>query len=186
MIWVYDKQVFNWANLQIPECTCSISHNVPFRTEMYTFLFWMEHCGIWNRCILGFVKYVYRKWSVCSSINWKWQWLNMSFMEMSFLVKHAFLCQQRQWTNKKPFTAMDMDVYWFYPWWINVNAWCILTHYPLAAPYHLFLFGLFHDAEVHLISLCAVCQILIKTRGLSAYKACSRFSSVIILVKIYT
>ena len=23
------------------------------RTEMYTFLFWMEHCGIWNRCILG-------------------------------------------------------------------------------------------------------------------------------------
>ena len=21
---------------------------------MYTFLFWMVHCGIWNRCILGF------------------------------------------------------------------------------------------------------------------------------------
>ena len=38
-----------------PECTCSISHNAPFRTEMCTFLFWMEHCGIWNRCILGFV-----------------------------------------------------------------------------------------------------------------------------------
>ena len=88
-------------------------------------------------------------------------------MEMSFLVKHAFLCQQRQWTNKKPFTAMDMDVHWFYPWWINVNARCILTHYPLAAPYHLFLFGLFHDAEVHLISLCAVCQILIKKRQLN-------------------
>ena len=29
-------------------CTCSISHNAPFRTEMCTFLFWMEHCGIWN------------------------------------------------------------------------------------------------------------------------------------------
>ena len=39
----------------ILECTCSISHNAPFRTEMCTFLFWMEHCGIWNRCILGFV-----------------------------------------------------------------------------------------------------------------------------------
>ena len=40
---------------QIPECTCSISHNAPFRTEMCTFLFWKEPCGIWNRCIQGFV-----------------------------------------------------------------------------------------------------------------------------------
>ena len=44
---------------QISECTCSISHSAPFRTEMCTFLFWMEHCGIWNRCILGFVELVY-------------------------------------------------------------------------------------------------------------------------------
>ena len=42
---------------QIPECICSISHNAPFSTEMCTFLFWMEHCGIWNRCILGFVNW---------------------------------------------------------------------------------------------------------------------------------
>ena len=49
----------NWPNLQISECTCSISHNVPFRTEMCTFLFWMEHCVIWNRCILRFAKLVY-------------------------------------------------------------------------------------------------------------------------------
>ena len=48
-----------WPNSQIPECTCYVSHNAPFRTEMCTFLFWMEHCGIWNRCILGFVKMVY-------------------------------------------------------------------------------------------------------------------------------
>ena len=41
----------NWPNSQIPEGTCSISHNASFRTEMCTFLFWMEHCGIWNRCI---------------------------------------------------------------------------------------------------------------------------------------
>ena len=40
--------------LQIPECNCSISHNAPFKTEMCTFLFWMGHCRIWNRCILGF------------------------------------------------------------------------------------------------------------------------------------
>ena len=39
------KQPLNWPNLQIPECTCSISQNAPFRTEMCTFLFWMEHCG---------------------------------------------------------------------------------------------------------------------------------------------
>ena len=49
----------NWPNSQIPECTCSISHNAPFRTEMCIFLFWMVHCGIWKRCILGFVKLVY-------------------------------------------------------------------------------------------------------------------------------
>ena len=40
---------FNWPKSPIPECTCSISHNAPFRTEMDTFLFWMEHCGkLWN------------------------------------------------------------------------------------------------------------------------------------------
>ena len=49
----------NWPNSQIPECTHSISHNAQFRTEMCTFLFWMEHCGIWNRCIPGFVILVY-------------------------------------------------------------------------------------------------------------------------------
>ena len=49
----------NRPNSQIPECTCSISHNAPLRAEMCTFLFWMEHCGIWNMFILGFVKLVY-------------------------------------------------------------------------------------------------------------------------------
>ena len=51
--------VWNWPHSQTPECTCSISHNATSRTEMCTFLFWMLHCGIWNRCILGFVKLVY-------------------------------------------------------------------------------------------------------------------------------
>ena len=31
--------------LQFPQCTCLISHNAPFRTEMCTFLFWMVHYG---------------------------------------------------------------------------------------------------------------------------------------------
>ena len=44
---------------RISECMWSISHNAPLRTKMCTFLFWMEHCGIWNRCILGYVKLVY-------------------------------------------------------------------------------------------------------------------------------
>ena len=51
--------VATWPNLQIAECTRSISHNAPFTTEMGNFLFWMEQCGIWNRCSLGFVKLVY-------------------------------------------------------------------------------------------------------------------------------
>ena len=54
-----NNTVENWLNSQNPECTCSISHNTPFRTEMCRFLFWMEHCGIWNMCILGFVNLVY-------------------------------------------------------------------------------------------------------------------------------
>ena len=47
--------LLNWLNSQIPQCTCPISHNAPFRTEICTFLFWMVHCGIWDRCIVGFV-----------------------------------------------------------------------------------------------------------------------------------
>ena len=48
----------NGQTSQISECTRSISHNAPLKTEMCTFLVWMEHCGIWNRCILGFVNKV--------------------------------------------------------------------------------------------------------------------------------
>ena len=56
-----------WPNSQIPECTCSTSHNASFRTEMCTFLFWMVHCGIWNGCILGFVKLV--NWVIIGAGN---------------------------------------------------------------------------------------------------------------------
>ena len=46
-----------WPNYQIPECTCSISQNASFRTEICTCLFCMEHSGIWDRCILRFVNW---------------------------------------------------------------------------------------------------------------------------------
>ena len=49
----------NWSNSQIPQCTCPISHNAPFRTEICAFLFWMVYCGIWNRCIVGYMRLVY-------------------------------------------------------------------------------------------------------------------------------
>ena len=39
------------GNRPIPEHTCSISHNAPFRTKMYTFLFWMGYSGIWKSAV---------------------------------------------------------------------------------------------------------------------------------------
>ena len=51
-----DKET-QFVNFPNPRCTCFMSHNAQFRTEMYTFLFWMKHSGIWNRCILGFGNY---------------------------------------------------------------------------------------------------------------------------------
>ena len=41
LVWAIDLS-------QIPQCTCPISHNTPFRTDMSTFLFWTVHCGIVN------------------------------------------------------------------------------------------------------------------------------------------
>ena len=44
--------------LQILQCTYSISHHTPFISEMCIFLFWMVYFGIWNSCIVGFVKLI--------------------------------------------------------------------------------------------------------------------------------
>ena len=55
---------FGYQSHKIPQCTCPISHNAPFRTEMCTFLFWMVHCGIWDRCIVGCVNLIYW-WKLC-------------------------------------------------------------------------------------------------------------------------
>ena len=56
----------HWHNPEIPQCTCSISRNAPFWTEMCTFLFWMVHCRIRNRCIVRFVKLLYS----CCMLGW--------------------------------------------------------------------------------------------------------------------
>ena len=57
-----------WPNSQIPEWICSISHITPFRTKICKFLFWTEHCGIWNRYILIFFSCFY--WAyVCTDCH---------------------------------------------------------------------------------------------------------------------
>ena len=58
-----ESNLFNRPNSQIPQSNCPISHNAPFRTEMCTFLFWMVHCGIWDKCIVGFVSLAFSHWS---------------------------------------------------------------------------------------------------------------------------
>ena len=37
---------------QIPQCTLYIFHNISFRTK----IFWTVHCGICDKCIVGFVE----------------------------------------------------------------------------------------------------------------------------------
>ena len=48
---------------QMPQCIRQISHNAPFcNRNVHTcahFCYKMLHCGIWHRCILGFVRWVY-------------------------------------------------------------------------------------------------------------------------------
>ena len=51
--------LLNRSISQIPQCTCPISHNTPFRTEMGRFL--MVYCGTRHRCIVRFAWY-YHQW----------------------------------------------------------------------------------------------------------------------------
>ena len=59
---------------QIPQCITQISHNnAPFckrNVHMCAhFCYKMLHCGIWHRCILEFVKWVYYKCVVSGTTN---------------------------------------------------------------------------------------------------------------------
>ena len=50
------KISLSMVSVSFPHCTCLIwSHNALFRTDIYTFLFWIVHSGIWDRCIVVFV-----------------------------------------------------------------------------------------------------------------------------------
>ena len=68
--------VSQWTKFTNPTMSCHISHNAPFRTEMFTFLFWMVHYGVWNRSIVGFRRLVYwyhcqrkHRWYIRVNIN---------------------------------------------------------------------------------------------------------------------
>ena len=56
----FPQKTYNRPISQIPHCTCPITHNASFRTEMCTFLFWMVLCGICDTCIMGFINLLYR------------------------------------------------------------------------------------------------------------------------------
>ena len=114
----------NWHNSQIPQFTWSISHNVPFRMEICMFLFWMVHCGIFNRCIVGIVRCVYPlppttpptptttiKGSDCGSRNWARIW-NMGFAQIAWLTNLTSASLKHQmwksfvYTHKMQFSHM--------------------------------------------------------------------------------
>ena len=75
--WWYTKPIS-----QIPQCTCHLSHNAPFRRKMCTFLFWMVHCGIWmgamqdlwilsidNRSVCWLREWLSTQWATSHSLN---------------------------------------------------------------------------------------------------------------------
>ena len=63
--WSSHSLQLNRPISQIPECIRQISHNATFcNRNVHTcehFCHKMLYCGIWHRCILGFVRWVYLK-----------------------------------------------------------------------------------------------------------------------------
>ena len=117
----------NRPNSQTPQCICSISHNVSFRTEMCTFLFWMVHCGIWNRCIVRFVRLVYWFSQYNKSFSGGRAWKHI-FDHQSW---HKFFPEPLKRKIQKPlFTNLNIgttshrtkschnaDLHWRLSWW---------------------------------------------------------------------
>ena len=99
-------ELWNWPYSQIPECTCSISCNAPFWTEMCTFLFWMEHCGIWNKCILEFVKLVYWTFPLIQTVE------HDHVSNAIGANHHIALTHRDAWTAES-----NIKWYWFYNWY---------------------------------------------------------------------
>ena len=70
---------------QIPLCNWQISHNAPFcnrNVHTCTFLSQNVHCGIWDRCIAGFVQqsnllnHFYPKYTRHSTVHSWGQWMH--------------------------------------------------------------------------------------------------------------
>ena len=57
LCWKFPLFSADWPNFPNPTMHLSLSHHAPFRTEMCSFLFWIVHCGIWDRCIVRFVRH---------------------------------------------------------------------------------------------------------------------------------
>ena len=85
---------------QIPQRTCRISHNM-HHSEQKRALFWMVYCGIWDRCILGFVILVYTVPGdiifIVSSAKLRYQ-TNRSISQISHCIRQishsALLCNR--------------------------------------------------------------------------------------------
>ena len=121
---------------QIPHCICSISHNAHFRTEMCTFLFWMMHCGIWNRCIVGFVnKHNY----LCKyplSLN-ECRFASTEWSQHSTCVRWEILCGNEDKVNKIYFGCRR----------ICINTYMVVTY---------FLRTIFYVPRIYLIKLQSI------------------------------
>ena len=50
------------SNSQISQCTCLISDNTLFRTEMCTFLFWTVRCRKWDQALMA--RYLNQWWAL--------------------------------------------------------------------------------------------------------------------------
>ena len=102
-----DNSVVSRAISQIPECTCSVSHSAPFGIEMYTFLFWMEHRGIWNRYILGFVNWVSCARSTRSGIYFR----EKCSLKLRY---HACYNCEKIWNSAQINLSLTLNFYWKY------------------------------------------------------------------------
>ena len=81
--------------------------HVSFKTEMCTFLFWMEHCRIWNWCIPGFAKLVY-----CN--NMRCRQCHFNSLRPCNEISEAFLCDIHWTGNITP---------WSLGWWSLLQQW---------------------------------------------------------------
>ena len=110
---------------QIPECACPISHNAPLRTEMCTFLFWMVHCGIWDRCIVGFVDMINCDPGSCCNIE-----ISMHLAKScKFLLGHNFFAVAQAFCNFVLSKAISLPCSLHYFKVIRLLIWVLWRNY---------------------------------------------------------